>query len=69
MIPSLPSKMKLDENLTAFASETSIHGLKYIFESKRHAVERIFWLIAVFTLAFVGGYLIYQVRHFAAQIF
>ena len=43
--------------------ETSIHGLKYICENKRHAVERIFWFIAVLTLTFCGGYLIYQVRN------
>ena len=44
--------------------ETSIHGLKYIFESKRHIAERIFWIIAVITLASCGGYLIFQVRLF-----
>ena len=51
--------------------ETSIHGLKYICENKRHAVERIFWFIAVLTLTFCGGYLIYQVRNqvfFKSQI-
>ena len=34
--------MKLDENLTAFADETSIHGLNYIAKSPSKAV-RIAW--------------------------
>lgn len=41
--------------------ETSIHGLKYIFETKRAAIERLFWLIAVGTLWTCGIVLIYKV--------
>ena len=41
--------------------ETSIHGLKYIFEGRRHLVERIFWCIAVLTLWCCAIGLIYQV--------
>ena len=55
---------KCTDIIKKYFIETSIHGLKYIYESKRHAVERIFWLIAVSTLACLGGYLIYQVRYF-----
>ena len=41
--------------------ETSIHGLKYIFEGRRHFLERIFWCIAVLTLWCCAIGLIYQV--------
>ena len=41
--------------------ETSIHGLKYIFEGGRHLVERIFWCIAVLILWCCAIGLIYQV--------
>ena len=41
--------------------ETSIHGLKYIFENKRHFTERIFWIIACCIMWSSGFYLIHQV--------
>ena len=41
--------------------ETSIHGLKYIFEGGRHFFERLFWCIAVLTLWCCAIALIYQV--------
>ena len=47
--------MKLEENLTAFASETSIHGLNYIAKAPSKAV-RIAWFFifsAALTYAFI----------------
>lgn len=41
--------------------ETSIHGLKYIFENGRHVSERIFWIISCVVLWSLGILLIYQV--------
>ena len=60
---------KLVDIIKKYFTETSIHGLKYIYEDKRHAVERLFWVIAVTVLGFCAGYLIYQVRNISGQIF
>ncbi len=49
--------------------ETSLHGLKYITESLRHSVERIFWLVTIVVAWAFAGYLIYKVcdKHFFKQ--
>ncbi len=51
--------------------ETSLHGLKYITESLRHSVERIFWLVTIVVAWAFAGYLIYKVcdKHFFKQFF
>ena len=66
--PSLLPKMydedqdnKCTDIIKKYFIETSIHGLKYIFEGKRNYVERLFWIIACLTMATCGFYLIYQV--------
>ena len=41
--------------------ETSIHGLKYIMESKRLVIERMYWILATLSLWSFGIYLIYGV--------
>ena len=52
--------MKLVENLTAFAGETSIHGLKYIAKSSSSKTVRITWF-----LMFVGAlmYALFEISH------
>ena len=37
---------KVIEILKKYFIETSIHGLKYIFEGGRHGSERLFWIIS-----------------------
>ena len=51
--------MKLDENLTAFAGETSIHGLNYIAKSPSKAV-RIAWFF-IFTASLT--YAFFQISY------
>ena len=53
---------KFVEIIKKYFVETSIHGLKYIFESKRHFIERLFWFIACLFLWVFCFYLIYEVR-------
>lgn len=45
-------KPQISLNLTDFAQNTSLHGLKYIGERKRHWIEWIFWAI-VFLISFL----------------
>ena len=52
---------KVIEILKKYFIETSIHGLKYIFEGGRHISERIFWIIAELFLWIFCFYLIYAV--------
>lgn len=51
----LKKKMKIFENfkkfLVEFCAETSIHGIRYFTEQRRHRLERGWWAIAV-ALAF-----------------
>lgn len=35
-----------DRNWVQYCMNTSIHGLKYLAESKRHICERLFWVLA-----------------------
>merc|ERR1712018_461822 len=52
---------KFVEIIKKYFVETSIHGLKYIFESKRHFIERLFWFIACLFLWVFCFYLIYEI--------
>ena len=54
LVSSSYRKMKLVENLTAFANETSIHGLIYIAKSPSKAV-RIAWFF-IFTAALMYAF-------------
>ena len=49
---------KVIEILKKYFIETSIHGLKYIFEGGRHTSERIFWIIAELFLLIFCFYLL-----------
>ncbi|CAL8122076.1 unnamed protein product, partial [Orchesella dallaii] len=50
------------QNVTSeFLAETSLHGLKYIGQSKRHIVERTFWILAFIVGIAAAGFLIYGV--------
>ena len=40
-----------------YNENTSIHGLKYITENGRYAMERVFWCIIVFLAVVFGTYL------------
>ena len=53
---------KFIEIIKKYFVETSLHGLKYIFESKRHFIERLFWFIACLVLWVFCFYLVYEVR-------
>ena len=53
---------KFIEIIKKYFVETSLHGLKYIFESKRHLIERLFWFIASLVLWVFCFYLVYEVR-------
>ena len=64
MTPSL--KDEEDDNkcvdiIKKYFVETSIHGLKYIYESGRHIIERLFWVLSFLFMATSAVYLIYQV--------
>ena len=52
--------MRLVENITTFAGETSIHGLKYIAKSSSTNAKRITW-----TFLFVGAlmYALVEISH------
>ena len=52
---------KVIEILKKYFIETSIHGLKYIFEGGRHVSERLFWIISELFLCILCFYLIYSV--------
>ena len=52
---------KVIEILKKYFIETSIHGLKYIFEGGRHISERLFWIISELFLWIFCFYLIYSV--------
>ena len=52
---------KVIEILKKYFIETSIHGLKYIFEGGRHISERLFWIISELFLWIFCFYLIYAV--------
>ena len=56
------------EIIKKYFIETSIHGLKYIFEAGRHFTERTFWVIAVLFLWVFCFYLIYEVGIFSKQL-
>ncbi len=58
---------KLVDIIKKYFVETSIHGLKYIFEVGRFFVERLYWIIACITLWSIGFYLIYQVSQNSAR--
>ena len=60
---TLPSTFS--EMIYKFMSETSLHGLKYITETMRHSMERIFWLVTVSAAWIFAGYMIYQVESHA----
>ncbi|CAL8122078.1 unnamed protein product [Orchesella dallaii] len=47
--------------VSEFLTETSLHGLKYVGQSKRHFVERTFWIVAFIIGIAAAGYLIYGV--------
>ena len=51
------------DTLKKYFVETSIHGLKYIYESKRRVVERLFWLISVIIMTISAAFLIYEVTY------
>ena len=52
---------KVIEILKKYFIETSIHGLKYIFEGGRHGSERLFWIISELFMFILCFYLIYLV--------
>ena len=52
---------KVIEILKKYFIETSIHGLKYIFEVGRHGSERLFWIISELFMFILCFYLIYSV--------
>ena len=56
------------EIIKKYFIETTIHGLKYIFETGRHFSERIFWVIAVLLLWTFCFYLIYEVGILSKQL-
>ena len=66
--PMLPQTTEHDNKVVdiikKYFIETSIHGLKYIFEGKRVVLERLFWIIACLTLWTCAILLIYQVSSF-----
>lgn len=59
--PEEKEENKCIEIIKKYFSETSIHGLKYIFENKRHIIERLFWLFASLLMWSLGFYLISQI--------
>ena len=40
--------MKLSSLVKSFCEETSLHGLKYIFDPSRHSLERYIQIIAMY---------------------
>ena len=41
--------------------DTTLHGLKYITERRRHVLERFFWIVTVVIAWIFAGYMIYKV--------
>ena len=54
--------MKLDDNLIAFASETSIHGLNYIAKTSSSKAIRLTWF-----LLFMGA-LVYALAQISDEV-
>ncbi len=42
----------------SFCTDSSLHGLKYIGQHKRHTVERLFWLVAFTAMVCTAVYTI-----------
>lgn len=59
--PKQESCHQIKDVARKFKMETSLHGLKYIAESDRHILERLFWVIVVLMSWCTAGYLIYVV--------
>ena len=60
---------KIVDIIKKYFIETSIHGLKYIFEGKRVFIERLFWIIACLSLWTCAILLIYQVSTYTVTFF
>ena len=60
-----------DEDVSASAAEvgdkymqeTTLHGLKYITETRRHSLERLFWFVIIVIAWTCGAYMIYMVMN------
>ena len=62
LILTFPCRMKLKENLTAFAVETSIHGLKYIAKSPSKSVRIAWFLIFLASLSYAFFQISYEAK-------
>ena len=47
-----PNKAALSQTTEEYASQSSIHGISYIFDKELHLVDRLLWLLVV--VVFLG---------------